>query len=84
MSGGAFDYKQDDIRNITYQMEKVVHLESSAYTAATVEKFEDAVRTLRCAAEMVERIDWLLSGDDGEETFHKRWAAEVYPLSVEV
>ena len=32
---------------------------------------------MRAAAIYAQRIDWLVSGDDGEETFHQRLAEEL-------
>jgi hypothetical protein len=26
---------------------------------------------------MAQRVDWLISGDDGEESFHQRWKEEL-------
>jgi len=47
------------------------------WSPETVERFKEAEHTIRQAAEMVQRIDWLLSGDDGEDTFMTRWDEEV-------
>ena len=38
----------------------------------TQEEFKNAIRYLRIAAVYTQRIDWLLSGDDGYENFHLR------------
>ena len=42
------------------------------YSKRTIAKFRKAVKTLREAYVYAQRIDWLLSGDDGEDTFHRR------------
>lgn len=42
------------------------------YPDEVIEKFEYAVKLLREAQIYAHRIDWLLSGDDGESTFLKR------------
>ena len=47
------------------------------YSDETLEKFAEARDTLIRASKMVQRVDWLVSGDDGEESFHDRWAEEV-------
>ena len=47
------------------------------YSDETLEKFAEARDTLIRASKMVQRVDWLVSGDDGEESFHARWAEEV-------
>lgn len=38
----------------------------------TVREFKEAVRILKLAYIYTQRIDWFLSGDDGEDTFHER------------
>lgn len=43
----------------------------------TILKFKEARDTLIKGAKMAHRIDWLLSGDDGEESFHRRWKEEL-------
>lgn len=84
MSGGHFDYQQYKITYIADEIEEAIKNSSDFYpygggglSNATLAKFEIAVNLLRDAAKMVHRIDWLLSGDDGEETFHKRWNEEI-------
>jgi len=42
------------------------------YPDEVMEKFIEAVRLLRQAEVYAHRIDWLLSGDDGEEQFLRR------------
>lgn len=49
----------------------------STYNDETISLFKDAVRYLRLAAIYAQRVDWLLSGDDGEESFKKRLTKEV-------
>jgi hypothetical protein len=47
------------------------------FSDKTVAKFLEARDTIKRAAKMAQRIDWLLSGDDGEDSFHKRWTEEL-------
>ena len=42
------------------------------YPDEVITKMEEAVKALRIAQEYAQRVDWLLSGDDGEETFLTR------------
>lgn len=42
------------------------------YPEAVIEEFKNAVLALRIAHVYVQRVDWLLSGDDGETAFLKR------------
>ena len=42
------------------------------FSDETIEKFKEAYKKLKEAYVYAQRVDWLLSGDDGEETFKKR------------
>ena len=42
------------------------------YPDEVIAKFKDAVNILNIAEVYAQRVDWLLSGDDGEESFLKR------------
>ncbi|MBL0712133.1 MAG: hypothetical protein JJV98_00400 [Desulfosarcina sp.] len=46
-----------------------------------IEKFKEAMLTLRMAEAMAQRIDWLVSGDDGEESFLRRWNEDMSKIS---
>lgn len=47
------------------------------YKPETIKEFKKAVKVLRKAYVYAHRIDWFLSGDDGEETFHERLKEEL-------
>jgi hypothetical protein len=49
------------------------------YSADIIERFKETVHILRQATEMVERIDYVVSADDSEESFRERWSKEVRP-----
>lgn len=70
MSGGHFDYDQNRISNIVVHIEDLIYKDS--YKPETIERFKQAVIALKIAYVFAQRIDWLVSGDDGEEDFHKR------------
>jgi hypothetical protein len=42
------------------------------YPDEVIEKMKEAVKSLKIAQEYAQRVDWLLSGDDGEESFLSR------------
>lgn len=42
------------------------------YTEETLSEFRKGIEILKQAEVYAQRIDWLLSGDDGEESFHER------------
>jgi hypothetical protein len=92
MSGGHFEYKQYDIFEIAREIERLIKnnnsdqtneygtVASRGYSDATIQKFRTAVDILSQAAIMAQRIDWLVCGDDGEETFHQRWDEDLTQL----
>jgi serine phosphatase RsbU (regulator of sigma subunit) len=90
MSGGHFNYMQ---YNINYISDEIQHLIDNNnikdewdycrnYSPETLEKFKEAVRFCEIASVYVQRIDWLVSGDDGEETFHKRLKEDLEELET--
>ena len=84
MSGGHFQYKQWEIGNMADEVEQLIidndseELDEWAcsighhYGKETMEEFKKALSLLRQAHIYVQRIDWLVSGDDGEDSFHSR------------
>lgn len=84
MSGGYFEYDQYKIEEIADKILRLVERNVRTtcnveikYSDETISKFIDAEKTLRLGATMAQRIDWLESGDDSEESFHERWKEEV-------
>jgi len=53
------------------------------YPDEVIEKFKEAVRILKQAQVYAHRVDWLLSGDDGEETFLSRLKEDLNKLENE-
>jgi hypothetical protein len=51
------------------------------YPDVVIEKFKEGLTILRQAAVYAQRIDWLLSGDDGEGSFLKRLEKELSELN---
>ena len=47
------------------------------YSKETIKEFKKGLVILRKAYVYAQRIDWLLSDDDGEESFHKRLKEEL-------
>ena len=47
------------------------------YSKETIKEFKKGLAILKKAYVYAQRIDWLLSGDDGEESFHKRLKEEL-------
>ena len=53
------------------------------YTEETIKEFKNAIHTLRMAQVYAQRVDWLISGDDGEESFHERLAEDLAGITDE-
>jgi hypothetical protein len=79
MSGGHFDYNQNRILYIIEDIERLFDGDVR-YSPGTMVEFGEAIRALKIAYVFAQRIDWLVSGDDGEDTFHKRLKQELYEL----
>ncbi len=52
-----------------------------AYPEPVLRRMEEAVYALRAAAIYAQRVDYLLSGDDGEESFEERLQEELAELN---
>ena len=50
------------------------------YPDEVIEKFKEAVKILRAAETYAHRIDWLLSNDDGEDSFLRRLKEDLEAL----
>lgn len=84
MSGGHFEYKQWEIGNIADEVEQLIidndseeldeygDPKGSHFSNETIEEFKKGLAILRQAHVYAQRIDWLVSGDDGEDSFHRR------------
>lgn len=51
-----------------------------AFPDSTLRRMEEAVYALKKARIYAQRVDWLLSGDDGEESFERRLKEELAEL----
>jgi len=97
MSGGAFDYKQYQIREIWEDIQQELdrqgqekpeeylrhygkeYLEKypeerfyTVYPEEVQKIFRDGIKALKIAEIYAQRIDWYLSGDNGEDSLIKR------------
>jgi len=91
MSGGAFDYKQYQIEYIADEIEQLITQNGAKrefkeswedefyykYPDDIIEEFKNAIKYLKIAKIYTQRIDWLVSGDDGEDSFRKRLKEEL-------
>ena len=93
MSGGHFQYKQYELGHMADEIEQLILDNDSeevneygdtkgyGYSPETIAKFKIALKTLLQAQIYVQRIDWLVSGDDGEDSFHSRLEADFDALN---
>ena len=92
MSGGFFDHSQYTLNQIVTDIEDEIYYNDSeefneynekrgnGFSEDTMQEFKLAVWYLKQALVYTQRIDWLLSGDDGEETFHERLKKDLEKL----
>ena len=107
MSGGAFEYRQNQIDWIIEGIEEHLesmgkeredvddpmwieyyskHPEERTYpveSEAVQERMRHAIKALKTAKIYAQRVDWYLSGDDGEENFLERLDKELDKLNAE-
>jgi hypothetical protein len=89
MSGGHFDYKQYEIGYIADEVQQLILTNDSTeknewgdekgyhFRSETIAEFKKGLDLLRRAQIYAQRIDWLVSGDDGEDSFHSRLQEEL-------
>jgi hypothetical protein len=89
MSGGYFDYSNSHLETIADDIEELIETNESTelnswgyeigrhYPQEVIDKFKQAVRVLRIASIYAHRIDYLVSGDDGEKSFLERLEEEL-------
>jgi hypothetical protein len=96
MSGGYFEYNQYKLEVMAEEIESLIENNNKPHTniygeikearyldSEIIEKFKEAAYNLRRTREMLQRIDWLLSSDDSEQSFKKGWEKEI-PISWEL
>lgn len=81
MSGGYFDYEQCRMKNMADRLASVIET-NDQYSKETLAEFHKGLTLLMIAAVYLERIDFLLCGDDSEETFHERLLHDLSELST--
>ena len=94
MSGGHFDYWQYHIGTIADKIESEIeqnndrpdwwdNWDGARFSDETIAEFKKGIELLRKAEIYANRIDWLLSGDDGEDNFHCRLKEDLETLEVQ-
>ena len=97
MSGGHFNYDQYKIRYIADEVEQIVRKNNvkkkknnswendyhSQFSEEVIAHFKEAWYQIRKAEIYAQRVDWLVSGDDGENSFLKRLYEDLQKLEQE-
>jgi tetrahydromethanopterin S-methyltransferase subunit G len=89
MSGGHFNYIQYKLEDISRELENIIVENDSDeldeygekigrdYSEETLDEFMNAIVFLKLCEIYVQRIDYLLSGDDGEDSFHSNLRKDI-------
>ena len=84
MSGGFYEYKQYVLDEIAERIQIEIEQNDSTeddgyghdrgrhYAPLVIDRMNEAVMALRIACIYAQRVDWLLSGDDSEDSFLRR------------
>jgi len=96
MSGGYFEYKQYELNAIADSIEQVIMDEKDRKLSEyenilkwdfkdpqTILELHNALDILKKAVIYAQRIDWFLSGDDGEESFHTRLKEDLESIKTD-
>lgn len=78
MSGGRFDYIQHRLNAVIDDIDDILHnIKSHSCddddVGLTETRLKMAKLLVATAAAAIHRIDWWVSGDDGTDSFHRRW-----------
>ena len=78
MSGGNFNYDQYRLDDMADNIERFLAAAENPVRLfpGMEDRFVATVNTLKRVRKMVDRVDWFISGDDGEVTFLRRWREE--------
>lgn len=95
MSGGAFDYIQmrpewDEAEEYIQKLIKdggeygdfIDGTNFKPLDTATIEELKKGLQKIKEARVYLQRIDWFLSGDDGENAFHERLKEDLNKLKT--
>jgi hypothetical protein len=93
MSGGHFDYCQYRFNDAADRLKKYIDRCETReedefgwypeHPSEVIEKFKETEKMLRISSIYLQRVDWLICGDDGDETFIKRLEEDLQNLEKE-
>lgn len=85
MSGGFFEHREHWLIHFSEEITEVIsnnEIEDeygykTGYSEETLNEFKKTIELLKLTYTYLRRIDYLISGDDSEESFHKRLKEEL-------
>jgi len=77
MSGGHYNGDEYKCLMLAEEIDEDIQKYKKECSAKIISKMNEAQHCLRKSYEMVKLIDYLISGDIGEKSFHKRWREEL-------
>jgi hypothetical protein len=83
LSGGHFDYNDWHIDQIAGIIECDIVTNRQSLSPETIDKLMECYNSLKLLSKRVHRTDWLLSGDDGEDSFMEYWKEDVLVAETE-
>jgi len=87
VSGGHFDYQQYRFEEIETEIDRLIATNDSTikdeygdeigrhYPQEVIDKFKETRDAVRFAQEMVQKVDLLVSGDTGVDSFFENWSS---------
>ena len=81
MSGGFFDYYDSRFSEYTEKLGIEIKYSKNRYTKETIKELQKCLKYMQLAELYMHHVDWLLSGDNGEESFHKYLAEDLTKLT---
>lgn len=96
MSGGTFTYQEYRLQEIIDEIEElIIHNGDidyqtmgfdneiwTTFSPETIEQLKKGLYYTKLAYIYIHRIDYLIAGDDGEETFKERLEKEINDLNI--
>jgi hypothetical protein len=90
MSGGYFEYNQyrlhdmaEELKDLIYKIENKDEYYDD-YNSETLKKFKECYNHLLITEKEIHRIDWLVSGDDGIDSYHERLKEELEEIETQL
>jgi len=77
MSGGHFDYFHYKLGAFSEKLNDILKDDDYCLSPDIITEIKKAINKSNELAVYERRIDWLISGDDGEETFFERLAEDL-------